>query len=422
MTPRSTIVAVAVAAAILSACGSSKKTAANTCIGTPFGTTPTSGGGLLQSFTPPCDPGPGAILLTASGEALALGGYTFPQTDPLAAVFVDGWEVVFTKMIATFDHVRLNQNPDKVPTDQSQMGALVSQVDGPWAVDLHKGGPLVGKGGPDEQAVPIAAIYGGFDPAQRYAFSFDIVAATAQAKNVNLDLSSPTTSDYTDYQQMIAQGYSTLIVGVATWKGDAPGVTCTTSDAGYDLTHIPKVVNFRFGFKAPSSYLNCQNPDNAPAPGINGEEQQRGIFVRTNATTIAQATFHTDHPFWDSFVHDSPLHFDQIAAQYASLTAPTDPPPTATLEGMIGVDFLSFTDALGASLPYRSCVDSAIYPLPADAQMHFDNLTVPYVLGGTDPAAALRDYRDYMTYSLSTFGHLNSDGLGYVVRNYPSPP
>jgi hypothetical protein len=414
------ILATLAAAGSLAACGSSSKSSSSACVGTPYGTTPTSGGGLLQPFTPPCDPGPGRILLTASGEVLALGGYAFPQTDPNASVFVDGWEFAFSKVLVTFDHVRLNQNPDLSPTDESQVGALVTQVDGPWAVDLHRGGPVVGKGGPDEQAVPIAAIYGSFDPAQRYAFSFDTVAATTQARNVNLDLSSTTTSDYTDYQEMIAQGYSTFYIGTATWKGDAPGVTCTTSDAGYDFTHIPRVVHFRIGFAAPTSYINCQNPDNDPAAPFPGEESQRGIFVKANATTIAQATFHTDHPLWESFVHDSPIHFDQVAAQYASLTAATDPAPTATLEGMVGVDFSNFTDALGANLPWRSCVDPTIYTLPAGT-MHFDNLAVPYVFGSTDPAAALRDYRDYMTYNLSTFGHLNSDGLGYVRRNYPSP-
>ena len=29
---------------------------------------------------------------------------------------------------------------------------------------------------------------------------------------------------------------------------------------------------------------------------------------------------------------------------------------------------------------------------------------------------------DYMTYDQSTQGHLNSDGLCFVDRHYPSPP
>ena len=38
-----------------------------------------------------------------------------------------------------------------------------------------------------------------------------------------------------------------------------------------------------------------------------------------------------------------------------------------------------------------------------------------------DPASVMRDYNDYMRYVQSTQGHLNSDGLCYVKRHYPSP-
>jgi hypothetical protein len=60
--------------------------------------------------------------------------------------------------------------------------------------------------------------------------------------------------------------------------------------------------------------------------------------------------------------------------------------------------------------------------VPVLARMRFNRLTVPYVLNGTDPAAALRDYRDFMNYNQSTQGHVNADGLCFVQRNYPSPP
>ena len=36
-------------------------------------------------------------------------------------------------------------------------------------------------------------------------------------------------------------------------------------------------------------------------------------------------------------------------------------------------------------------------------------------------ATGLRDVADYMTYNLSTFGHLNNDGLCFPERQYPSP-
>jgi hypothetical protein len=34
--------------------------------------------------------------------------------------------------------------------------------------------------------------------------------------------------------------------------------------------------------------------------------------------------------------------------------------------------------------------------------------------------SGLSDYYDFATYNASTLGHLNSDGLCYVDRHYPS--
>jgi hypothetical protein len=120
----------------------------------------------------------GSVQFTASGEVLALGGYAFPPANAGDPDFVDGWDVHFTKFIAVFDKVTLSETPDTSPTDQSQTGKLVAEIDGPWAIDLHKGGPLMGKGGTNEQAYPIQMIVnqnrnGGaaFDPTMRYAFN-----------------------------------------------------------------------------------------------------------------------------------------------------------------------------------------------------------------------------------------------------------
>src|SRR5579859_6998892 len=94
----------------------------------------------------------GTVQFTASGEVLALGGYAFPPANPMDPAFADGWEVRFSKLIAVFGKVTLSENPDTSPTDQSQTGKVVAEIDGPWAIDLHKGGPLAGKGGVGEQA------------------------------------------------------------------------------------------------------------------------------------------------------------------------------------------------------------------------------------------------------------------------------
>jgi hypothetical protein len=361
--------------------------------------------------------GGGTVQFTASGEALALGGYAFPPATAGNPDFVDGWEVRFSKLIAVFDHVTLSENPDVAPTDQSQTGKLVAQIDGPWAIDLHKGGPLLGKGGPGEQAYPIQVIEnqnrnGGapFDPAMRYAFGFDSVPATAGAKLLAIDANDP------DWAAMVQNGWNVLYVGTATWKGNAAGVHCTSTNATFDFSTIPTTVNFRLGFATPTSYLNCQNPDNDPAKGLSGEDHERGVQIAANQATIAQVTFHTDHPFWESFTHDTPAHFDQLAS-LAQRQA--DGSYLVTLDDTKGVHHTAFKDPAGHPLPWRAC-DPSYSPPNNNLQMGFDSLSIPFNPSG-DPSTAMRDYWDYMRYDQSTQGHLNSDGLCYVRRHYPSP-
>ena len=360
----------------------------------------------------------GTVQFTASGEVLALGGYAFPPATPGDPDFVDGWEVHFTKFIAVFDKVKLSTNPDTSPTDQSQTGQVVAEIDGPWAIDLHKGGSLPGKGGAGEQAFPIEMIANQnkngnapFDPTVRYAFSFDSVPATASAKLLQID------ADDTDYAEMVANGWNVLYVGTATWKGDQATPACrSTGPAGYDFSAIPTTVNFRFGFATPTTYINCQNPDNDPAKALGSEEHERGVQIKSSTQTIAQVTFHTDHPFWESFVHDTPAHFDQLASKAVKQA---DGTYLVTLDNTKGVDYTAFKDPAGNPLPWRAC-DAMYTPPNMNPQMGFDSLSIPHDPAG-DPATSMRDYWDYMRYDQSTQGHLNSDGLCFVQRHYPSP-
>ena len=165
------------------------------------------------------------------------------------------------------------------------------------------------------------------------------------------------------------------------------------------------------------NYANCQNGSD-DAPGINAsEEHPRGFAFKDNQSVIAQVTVHTDHPFWDSLVHDSPAHFDQFAAQTVGKTS-----PTVTLSDVAGVDYLAFTDSdtPRAVLPFRTCLPTAKYPAghydpPAAGPMYFD----PQGIGkSSDPDLGFRDYADFATYNQSTQGHLNSDGLCAVFRHY----
>jgi hypothetical protein len=396
-----------------------------------------SGMGMLADLDVPCDPGGNGILLTASGEGFAKDGYAFPPASPDDVYFVDGWAITYDRILTTFDHITLSRGPDKVPTDQSKCddgkggailcgtgGSLLAEVDGPFAIDLHKGGSLADADGVAMDAAPFAALTGlnqqgnaAFDPATKYAFGFEVVKATRSAHNVNLDA-----VDLTDYADMVAKGYTTLLVGTATWKGNNNGSTTdsgctnTTVTPAYDFAALPRTIEFRFGLIAPTVYRNAQNPALTGNPNPN-EEHPRGVQTAMNQSTIAQLTFHIDHVFWESFVHDSPAHFDSFASRYAGAMTP----PTAAMEDFKGFAFKPFTDAGGKQVPFRSCVDAATYIAPGDAAMTFDTLAIPVSAAG-DPATVIRDFYDYTTYNHSTFGHLNADGLSFVDRQYPSPP
>lgn len=358
--------------------------------------------------------GPGQVLVTTSGETLALRGYPFPPASANDVAFVDGWELRFERVLVTVDHLSLSENPDRSPTDQADTEGVVAQIDGPWALDLHAGGPLPGKGGGAERAVPIAVFASqnklsgdAFDPTKRYAFGFDIVPATSTAKGVNLDAEATA-----DYETMKRDGVTALFVGTATSKV-GPG-DCTSS-LPYDFSKLPNVVHFRFAFKTPASYLNCQNPDGDPARPFQGEEHPRGVQVKSNAAVVAQVTVHTDHMFWEALTHDAPLHFDPIAALAREVDGKTS---TVTLDDLAGADFTSFKDRSGAHLPWRSCVAGYV---AQRGGVFYDPRSVPI-----DPSAtsdrALRDFRDFVSYAESTMGHLNADGLCFVRRAYASPP
>ena len=379
--------------------------------------------GNFKAFTKPQDPGGGGILFTASGEALALTGFTFPPTSD--TYMVDGWQFTLDGYYAVFDHVKLWDNPNKNPNKQSEHGDQVAHVDGPWVVDLHKSGDRIGAAGGDERAATVAAISkmdngSSFSTDVTYGFGFSTVPAPADRStvyNVNLD-----DSQSADYDYMAQNGYSVLYVGTATFKGGTGQTTCTSSDPGgtdggvYDYSTWPKTIRFRLGFNTPTNYVNCQNGTDLQGPGVNGEEHPRGIQVKNSASVGAQVTIHMDHPFWESFAEDSPLHFDQIAAQYAGVSGT----PEAHIEDLKGVNFSALTDKLGKPIPWRNCAGNQYTP-PGNGQMYLNPLSVPVNPNATDASQALRDLYDYIRYTQATQGHLNSQGLCYVDRQYPSP-
>lgn len=369
---------------------------------------------------------PPNLTVTISGEGAALTGFAFPPASTNDVAFVDGWDISFERILVTVDDIVLTDNPDMSPTDQAQTGPVVARAKGPWAVDMTKPGavtdiqpkvrPLdedhdhdhdhghahgVGK---DPTAQPLARFDGldgdkGFDPATRYGFGFDIVAASAAAKHTNLDGAADA-----DYAEMVEKGLSVLYVGTATFKG----TDCKSSNASYDFSSLPTTVKFRFGFKTPTQYANCQNTDLRGKP-FDGEEAQRGVQIDGQA--VAQITLHVDHPFWSTVDHDAAeLFFDQMAA-----AASAD--GTLVVDDLAAMDFTSFKDKKGNELPWRSCVASK--PVKEGARK-FDSGSVAVDPNGS-PESALRSYADYVSYQQSTQGHLNADGLCAVKRLFPAP-
>jgi hypothetical protein len=398
----------------------------------------------------------GQLLLTASGESLAIEGYHFPAENAGDTVFADGWELHFDHLLVTFDKVSLWENPDRVPTDQSQVGNLVAELDGPWAVDLHQNGaswPYLDGKEPGERAVAFAVLpnenKNGNAPfptdGTRLAVGFSAVVATPSALNVNL---GPDGLGY--YETMVQNGCTVLYVGTATWKGNvSPGVCAapgSPGDAGGladggaggigadpEFALLPQTVRFDLCFEpaagnlqpgdVETSWINCDDQDNDPAPGLNGEPHERGIAFKSNTYSVGEVTFHTDHPFWESTKHDTPARFDPFAAQLVGAGADGGT-PTVHLTDVIGVDYTGFKDKQGNVLPWRTCDPNYQNPNGGSrsGQMHFDPVSVPHCTGG-DHGTGLCDYADFSKYDQSTQGHWNgADGLCFVKRAYPSPP
>ena len=353
--------------------------------------------------------GSGTVKVQISGEELATDGFLFPGGSEVT--IVDGWEVKLSHAIVTVGKVWLSESPDTAPSDQSQTGKVVAEAAGPWAVDLAKEGEEPGAGGEgtahllatiDKQNkngdAPLAA-------GERYAFSYDIVAAQDGATKLGFDAEADAL-----YEEMRSKGYAVYLVGTATFKG----TSCQTSDDAYDFTKLPQTVQIKLGFATPASYLNCQNEENQGEP-FDGEEFQRGVTIKEGGASLAQLTIHVDHPLYSATDHEPSLYFDQLAALLVGKPAGT----VLTLEDAEGADPSGFKDAEGNSLPWRACDGSAV---PPAKQRSFDTDSVPLDPAG-DPAKALRHYRDYIHYVQSTWGHMNGgEGLCFTKRNYPSPP
>lgn len=355
--------------------------------------------------------GDGRVQLAISGEAIATDGVAFPEGSEVT--FVDGWALELTHVLVTVGNITLAEDPDLVPTDQSQVGAIVARAPGPWAIDLHEPGTLPAAGG-EGLAIGLGSIdneteRGGaaFARDRRYAFSYDVLPAATDAKIVNFAGDAEAEAAYAE---MVKTGATVLYVGRAHFAGQ----DCKSSTASYDFSAWPADVPFSLAFHTPTHFLNCQNQDNQGAP-LPDEEAERGIAIPGHTSAFAQLTLHLEHAWFSATAHDPALRFDPFAAQLVGKPAGY----VVTLDDLRNIDPTAITDGAGQPVPFRSCDGS---PLPKGKQLRFETGTVP-VDRGSPHSQALHDLRDFVQYVQSTQGHLNGgEGLCYVQRAYPSPP
>jgi hypothetical protein len=124
--------------------------------------------------------------------------------------------------------------------------------------------------------------------------------------------------------------------------------------------------------------------------------------MAASGTTTAQITIHTDHLFWPTVSHENLPLFNQFAANATE----TDGKYVVDLDALDSVSVPSITDSEGKALPWRSCVDEALYELPTrPEQMTFDT-----------GSQSLTNLRDFVEFNAMTMGHLNADGLCYSQK------
>lgn len=334
---------------------------------------------------------PRTIQVSISSEGFGQQGFPYSATPPAGEpVFVDGWEVRFTRILVTVKNVRLNL-PGNTPSDPASVGAMVATNPRAYAVNVQKAGPVTGAGGGEETAIPLFVFRSDAQGAAlstttRYALSYDVVAATMASTNVNLD-----PSDLTAYQTMVTRRWTQFVEGAATYRGTAPA-------ADSPFATYPTSVRFTFGFGAPSAYVNCANPDN-------GAEDMPGVQPTPTGRARAQLTFHMDHAFWEALGReDPPLHFDHLAARATGTGADA----LVTMDDLVGVVPTNLRDRM-----MRAVRDRGGQTMGYAAR---NPLALSLELGGT---AGINDLRDFVAFSSRASGHLNADGLCAVRPSAP---
>lgn len=332
--------------------------------------------------------GAGRVDVSISGEDEAREGLLFnPSPKDGEPVFVDGWSVKFDRWLMVVGNVRLNEaGPD--PAQQQRVGALVAQRSGSWVADLVRPSASRPAGAGSQGDIDGAYLFsfegrdggGALDSKSRYAFSYDVVPATAATQRANLDAAGEAA-----LAQMVQKGLSVWVEGTATRAAD----TASPFD-GY-----PTKVSFQLAWGRQTGQINCSNPDNG-----NDEEKNRGVQPRQDGPQRAVITIHTEHLFYDKLNVEAPnLRFDPIAARARR----TGDGAAVTLDDLAGANVVKLTGSDGKEVPDRGNLPG--YQPRAGALSYDPN--------GTPGVATLKDF---LVYSASSMAHLNGEGLCFIQR------
>jgi len=292
--------------------------------------------------------------------------------------FVDGWELTFESAIVTLAKVQLSENPDMSSGDRAMTGEVVAELEGAFAVELKSNGGFGSHR--HDHALGILLKQNkknkapAFDSQTRYAFGYSLVPATPNALQMGFKEASKAT-----YARMQEKGWSVFVSGKAKHTGEH----CRSS-AEYDFEQLPDEFRFELGFNMPIHYRNCENPH---------LEFRRGVQVKDNAAVDVVLSLHFDHLFWEALEEDASLRLDAWAA-----SIPAGAPRLVSNETLAKVDYRGVEDAQEKVVPFRSCEGAQEKTGP---QLHYDAGTV----GG------LQNLNEFIQYNLSTFGHLNGNGL-----------
>jgi hypothetical protein len=397
---------IAISLALACACGGSSSQNVNAGFDAKCAPAP---GNVLNSS---CDPGftqtapnkPATIQVTFSGETLGQVGLPFQPVTAGDPQFVDGWNMTFDEILFVVGNFRASPGATQY-ADWSKLNPAVATKSGPYVVDMHKPTGFTGKDGLE----PAQAIFKWdtqdngqpFDTSVRYAFSYDNLKAAYPVAAVNL-----TAAQQADYDLMVSKGWSKLYRGTATYVGTG---TYPTPAIQAKFAALPKTVKFLFGWNDATSYLNCQNPDNA---GIG--LPTRGIQPSPSAATVAQITLHVDHVFWDKvLIEGTPLHFDPIAAWAPASAATTAVDLTTILHKPLATTFSDGTP-LPDRGPYQNVPGGYVTDQANPSQFTLN-------LNGLPPANA-PDMINFMAFSAQSQMHLNANGLCYVVGQNAADP